>query len=211
MKYSTFIILCILTTFFSIAQNPNQVYRKADSLYAAKDFKSAAIAYNEGINSQGAAAGFNRYISAASSWTMSSSPDSAFYVLDMLSKNVKLTQSDYKNIESSKDLAALRSDKRWKPLLATVQKHADANTYPQEEIVYGRKDGMGLLMTQLKPKGRSNGKAIISVQAGSWFSNFGMIERSVYYKRQYLDKGYNVFMVVLGSEPRYAIPDQVEI
>ncbi|HEX6170750.1 MAG TPA: alpha/beta hydrolase, partial [Chitinophagaceae bacterium] len=83
-------------------------------------------------------------------------------------------------------------------------------TYPQEEIVYGRKDGMGLLMTQLKPKVRSNGKAIISVQAGSWFSNFNMIERGVYYKREYLGKGYNVFMVVLGSQPRYAIPDQVE-
>ena len=58
-----------------------------------------------------------------------------------------------KNIESAKDLAALRSDKRWKPLLAIAQKQADANTYPQEEFVYGRKDGMGLLMTQLKPKG----------------------------------------------------------
>jgi acetyl esterase/lipase len=94
--------------------------------------------------------------------------------------------------------------------LPAVQKQADANTYPQEEFVYGRKDGMGLLMTQLKPKGKSNGKAIISVQAGSWFSNFTMVERGVYYKRQYLDKGYNVFMVVLGSQPRYAIPDQVE-
>jgi len=48
------------------------------------------------------------------------------------------------------------------------------------------------------------------VQAGSWFSNFTMVERGVYYKRQYLDKGYNVFMVVLGSQPRYAIPDQIE-
>ena len=109
-----------------------------------------------------------------------------------------------------KNLEPLHSDKRWKQLLAAVQKQADANTYPQEEFVYGRKDGMGLLMTQLKPKGRSNGKAIISVQAGSWFSNFGMIERGVYYKRQYLDKGYNVFMVVLGSQPRYAIPDQID-
>jgi hypothetical protein len=117
-----------------------------------KILKSAAVAYNEGIKSQGAAAGFNRYISAASSWSMANSPDSAFYVLDILSKNTKLTQSDYKNIESAKELAALQSDKRWNPLLAAVQKQAEANTYPQEEFVYGRKDGMGLLMTQLKPK-----------------------------------------------------------
>jgi hypothetical protein len=83
-----------------------------------------------------------------------------------------------------KELAACSQTKRWKPLLATIQKKAEGNTYPQEEIVYGRKDGMGLLMTQLKPKVKSNGKAIISVQAGSWFSNFTMIERGVYYKER---------------------------
>ena len=210
MKNTILIFISLLTTFFSIAQNANQLYRKADSLYNLKDFKSAAIAYNDGIKLQGTATGFNRYLSAAASWAMANSPDSAFYVLDILSKNDKLTQSDYKNIAGTKELEALQSDKRWKPLLAAVQKKAEGNTYPQEEIVYGRKDGMGLLMTQLKPKVRSNGKAIISVQAGSWFSNFNMIERGVYYKREYLDKGYNVFMVVLGSQPRYAIPDQVE-
>ena len=210
MKNSVLILFFLASSIFSIAQNANQVYRKADSLYAAKDFKGAAVAYDEGIKLQGAATGFNRYIAAASSWTMANSPDSAFHLLEPLSKNDKLTQSDLKNIESAEELAPLRSDKRWKTLFATAQKQADANTYPQEEFVYGRKDGMGLLMTQLKPKIRSNGKAIISVQAGSWFSNFGMVERSVYYKRQYLDKGYNVFMVVLGSQPRYAIPDQVD-
>ena len=210
MKNTIFILLCLLTSLFAIAQNANQLYRKADSLYNLKDFKSAAIAYNDGIKLQGTATGFNRYLSAASSWAMTNSPDSAFYVLDILSKNDKLTQSDYKNIAGAKELEALQSDKRWKPLLAAVQKKAEGNTYPQEEIVYGRKDGMGLLMTQLKPKVRSNGKAIISVQAGSWFSNFNMIERGVYYKKEYLDKGYHVFMVVLGSQPRYAIPDQVE-
>ncbi|HET6766233.1 MAG TPA: alpha/beta hydrolase [Chitinophagaceae bacterium] len=210
MKYTILFLLYISTTFLSIAQNANQLYRKADSLYAAKDFKNAAIAYNDGIKLQGAAAGLNRYLSAASSWTLANSPDSAYYVLDVLSKNDKLTQSDYQSIRTATDLAALQTDKRWKPLLAAVQKLADANTYPQEEFVYGRKDGMGLLMTHVKPKVKSNGKAIISVQAGSWFSNFMMVERGVYYKRQYLDKGYNVFMVVLGSQPRYAIPDQIE-
>src|SRR6186713_3308753 len=210
MKYPILLLLSILITFFSIAQNANQFYRKADSLYNIKDFKNSAIAYNGGIRLQGATTGFNRYLSAGSSWILANTPDSAFYLLDLLAQNDKLTQSDYKNIESAKELVALRSDKRWKQLLAAVQKQVDANTYPQEEFVYGRKDGMGLLMTQLKPKVRSNGKAIISVQAGSWFSNFTMVERGVYYKRQYLDKGYNVFMVVLGSQPRYAIPDQVD-
>jgi acetyl esterase/lipase len=210
MKNIILLFLFIPSSFSLLAQNPNQVYRKADSLYATKDFKNAAFAYNEGIKLQGATAGFNRYISVASSWTLANSPDSAFSTLDKISKNDKLTQSDYQSIVNTKDLTALQSDHRWKPLLVAIQKKAESNTYPQEEFVYGRKDGMGLLMTQLKPKGKSNGKAIISVQAGSWFSNFTMVERGVYYKRQYLDKGYNVFMVVLGSQPRYAIPDQVD-
>jgi acetyl esterase/lipase len=210
MKNTILILLCLLTTFFSMAQNANSLYRKADSLYNLKNFKGAAIAYEEGIKLQGAAAGLNRYLSAASSWTLANLPDSAFYNLDMLSKNDKLIQSDYNNVAGAKELSVLQSDKRWKIILATMQKQAEPNTYPQEEFVYGRKDGMGLLMTQLKPKAKSNGKAIISVQAGSWFSSFTMVERGVYYKRQYLDKGYNVFMVVLGSQPRYAIPDQIE-
>ena len=210
MKNISLILFCIATTLYSFAQNANQFYRKADSLYAAKEFKNAANAYNEGIKLQGAAAGFNRYLSSASSWALANLADSAFNMLDILSRNDKLVQSDYKNIESAMDLVVLHPDKRWKKSLAAIQKQADANTYPQTEIVYGRKDGMGLMMTQVKPKVRSNGKAIISVQAGSWFSNFAMVERGVYYKRQYLDRGYNVFMVVLGSQPRYAIPDQIE-
>jgi len=210
MKNIILILFCFLTIQFSMGQNAAGLYRKADSLYNSKDFKTAAITYNEGIKLQGAAAGFNRYLSAASSWTLANLPDSAFYILDILSKNEKLTQSDYKNIESAKDLTALQSDKRWKPLLATVQKQAEGNTYLQEEFVYGRKDGMGLLMTKLKPKVKSNGKAIISVMAGSWFSNFSMVERNVYYMRQYLDRGYTLFMVVLGSQPRYAIPDEID-
>src|ERR1700752_2341863 len=130
MKNTILILLFILTTFYSIGQNPNQFYRKADSLYNIKEFKNSGIAYNEGIRLQGAGTGFNRYISAASSWTLANSSDSAFYLLNVLSKNDKLTQSDYKNIESAKELEALQSDKRWKQLLAAVKKQADANTYP---------------------------------------------------------------------------------
>ena len=87
MKNIILLFLFIPSSFSLIAQNPNQVYRKADSLYATKDFKNAAFAYNEGIKLQGATAGFNRFISAASSWTQANSPDSAFSVLDILSKN----------------------------------------------------------------------------------------------------------------------------
>jgi hypothetical protein len=44
-----------------------------------------------------------------------------------------LTQSDYKNIESAKELAALHQTNAGSNY-AAVQKQADANTYPQENL-----------------------------------------------------------------------------
>ncbi len=152
MKNTILILLSILTTFFSIGQNANQFYRKADSLYNIKEFKNSGIAYNEGIRLQGVTTGFNRYISAASSWTLANSSDSAFYVLNILSQNDKLTQSDYKNIESAKELEALHSDKRWKQLLAAVQKQADANTYPAGRICLWKKRWNGIIDDTVKTK-----------------------------------------------------------
>lgn len=81
-----------------------------------------------------------------------------------------------------------------------------------QEIIYGRKDGVALTMLQVKPDGKSNGKAIIRVIAGNWFSSYGWassqetIEAS---KSLYTEKGYTVFEVIVGCQPRYAIPDEI--
>ena len=45
----------------------------------------------------------------------------------------------------------------------------------QEEIVYGYKDGMALMMSKIAPKGKSNGKAILSLVSGNWVSNHSML------------------------------------
>jgi acetyl esterase/lipase len=81
-----------------------------------------------------------------------------------------------------------------------------------QEIIYGRKDGAALTMLELRPNGKSNGKAIIRVIAGNWVSSYewasspDMLEGS---KTLYTDRGYTVFEVVVGSQPRYAIPDEI--
>jgi len=96
-------------------------------------------------------------------------------------------------------------------LLLLVQLQAQNNA-PGEEIIYGRKDGVALTMIELKPASKANGKAIIRVIAGSWFSSYGMaiadatIEGS---KTLYVDRGYTVFEVIVGSQPRFSIPDQI--
>jgi acetyl esterase/lipase len=81
-----------------------------------------------------------------------------------------------------------------------------------QEIIYGRKDGIALTMLELKPGGKSNGKAVIRVIAGNWFSSYewasspDVLEVS---KTLYTDRGYTVFEVIVGSQPRYAIPDEI--
>src|SRR4030095_750857 len=86
------------------------------------------------------------------------------------------------------------------------------SNHPFQEIIYGRKDGTALTMLELKPNGKSNGKAIVRVIAGNWLSSYewasspDVLEIS---KTLYTDKGYTVFEVIVGSQPRYAIPDEI--
>jgi acetyl esterase/lipase len=77
-------------------------------------------------------------------------------------------------------------------------------------LIYGRKDGIALTMLHLKPKTNSNGKVVLWVMAGSWYSSYAQAERSVRPSSMYLDKGFTVFLVIVGSQPRYAIPDEIE-
>lgn len=208
MKRISFLLICSFVFQYSIAQNAMVLNRKADSLYNLKDYSGAAAAYTELIKRGTTDPG--TYIKGASASAMANSPDSAFKLLDVLSQNDKLVGSDYKNLVAAKDLSVLKSDKRWNTVEENFKKRVDANSFPQQELVYGKKDGMGLLMTQFKPKVKANGKTVIRVLAGSWFSSPAWAERSVYYTRRYLEKGYTVFMVAVGSQPRFAIPDEIE-
>src|SRR5436190_14075169 len=94
-------------------------------------------------------------------------------------------------------------------LVANLEAQSNSGT---KEIIYGRKDGVALKMLQLSPVGNSKGKAIVRVMAGSWYSSYGMAtsEGAIETSRQlYVDGGYTVFEVVVGSQPRFAIPEQI--
>ncbi len=85
----------------------------------------------------------------------------------------------------------------------------DSLSYTKTEIIYGRKDGMALTMMRLTPKGKTNGKAIISVLSGNWVSSERMREGFSNKTNMYVESGYTVFGVMVGCQPRYAIPDEV--
>ncbi len=77
-----------------------------------------------------------------------------------------------------------------------------------DEIVYGHKDGMALTMVMVTPQKAAKGKAIISLVSGNWISNYGMLKGYTRSSMIYAEKGYTVFMVMHGSQPRYSIQDE---
>ena len=209
MKNIFLLFLFLLATQCSIAQNAAAFYKTGDSLYKIKEYKNAAIAYAAGIREEGKAATINRYWVLASRWVLAGETDSALHYLTEIAQSDKTNRVQAKGIENDVDLLPLKNDQRWKPLLRNIQQRAESNGYSQEEFIYGRKDGMGLTLVCIKPKAKPNGKAIISVQSGSWFSSYNGIEMNTTTTEQYLKKGYTVFTVMHGSQPRFAIPDAV--
>ncbi len=93
--------------------------------------------------------------------------------------------------------------------ISTGVSASDSLSFNKTEIIYGRKDGMALTMMMLKPGQKSNGKAIISVLSGNWVSAPRMMDAFLQKSNLYLERGYTLFGVMVGSQPQYAIPDQI--
>ena len=77
----------------------------------------------------------------------------------------------------------------------------------QEDVIYGRKYGTALTMDVFTPK-KANGAGVVFAVSGGWFSDRRAINVSSY--REFLRRGYTVFAVVHGSQPRFTIPEAVE-
>ncbi len=85
----------------------------------------------------------------------------------------------------------------------------DARTYTRtEDVIYGRKHGTALTLDVFTPKGKANGAAVIFAVSGGWFSAHQMINVDV--MSQFVDRGYTVFAVVHGSQPKFTIPEVLE-
>jgi len=82
-------------------------------------------------------------------------------------------------------------------------------TFEQKvDVVYGRKFGTALTMDIFTPKANANGAAIVWVVSGGWFSNHDAINPG--FIGELLKRGYTVFAVVHGSQPRFTIPEIVK-
>src|SRR5208283_5362822 len=88
--------------------------------------------------------------------------------------------------------------------IACAQSQTNDNYQRVEDLIYGRKSGMALTMDIFQPK-HPNGVGIISVVSGGWFSSHEAINPLFY--EAYLERGYTVFAVVHGSQPKFVITE----
>jgi acetyl esterase/lipase len=77
-----------------------------------------------------------------------------------------------------------------------------------EDVIYGRKFGTALTMDVFAPREKTNGAALVWVVSGGWFSAHEGINPG--FVQEFLNRGYTVFAVVHGSQPKYTIPEVVQ-
>jgi acetyl esterase/lipase len=75
------------------------------------------------------------------------------------------------------------------------------------DVIYGRKFGLALTLDVFAPK-KGNGLGVIHVVSGGWFSRPERVRPQFY--QEFLRRGYTVFAVVHGSQPKFTIPEILE-
>ncbi len=77
------------------------------------------------------------------------------------------------------------------------------------DVIYGRKFGMALTMEVFTPKKDPNGAAVIWVISGGWTSAHEAAEPTTPFSPvpELIRRGYTVFAVVHGSQPKFTIPE----
>jgi acetyl esterase/lipase len=76
----------------------------------------------------------------------------------------------------------------------------------KEDVIYGRKSGVALTMDVFTPK-EPNGLGVILVVSGGWFSADEAINPGFF--GDVTKRGYTVFAVVHGSQPKFTIPEVI--
>ncbi len=76
------------------------------------------------------------------------------------------------------------------------------------DVIYGRKHGTALTMDVFTPSKNSRGVGIIWVVSGGWFSSHDGVNPG--FPTPFLKRGYTVFAVVHGSQPKFTIPEILE-
>ncbi len=77
-----------------------------------------------------------------------------------------------------------------------------------KDVIYGRKHGVALTMDVITPN-KPNNRGVIFAVSGGWFSSHEnidkVIDRGTFL--ELLKRGYTVFAVVHGSQPKFTVPE----
>jgi acetyl esterase/lipase len=78
-------------------------------------------------------------------------------------------------------------------------------------VIYGRKYGMALTMDVFAPTKNANGAAVLWVVSGGWVSTPEFIETAISQSviEGLVGRGYTVFAVIHGSQPKFTIPEMI--
>ncbi len=84
----------------------------------------------------------------------------------------------------------------------------DQSAYNRTEVIYGRKSGVALTLDVIRPA-KPNGYGVIFMVSGGFFSSHESLDGSLKggLLSPVLDRGYTVFGVVHGSQPKFTIPE----
>lgn len=88
----------------------------------------------------------------------------------------------------------------------TVARSDEQSVTRIRDVIYRRKHGVVLTLDVFRPK-KQNGAAVVHVISGGWYSGHRGI--SPVYAKVFNDRGYTVFSVVHGSQPKYNIQEIV--
>lgn len=76
-----------------------------------------------------------------------------------------------------------------------------------QDVIYGRKFGVALTLDVFRPA-QANGYGLVFMVSGGWFSSHEAINAG--FLAPFLDRGYTVFAVVHGSQPKFTVPEVIE-
>lgn len=77
----------------------------------------------------------------------------------------------------------------------------------KSDVVYGRKYGTALTMDVIAPKAGAKGVGILLMASGGFVSSHDMIQPPIF--KPLVDRGYTVFAVVHGCQPRFQVDEIV--
>src|SRR6267378_3181835 len=89
---------------------------------------------------------------------------------------------------------------------------SESGVHRTEDVIYGRKFGTALTMDIFQPT-NSNACGILFLVNGGWLSSKAtpnMVTIQPDYYQPFLERGYTVFAVVTGSQPKFTITEIIE-